>query len=252
MEYSRGPIIVCGAPRSGTRMTARILNVHPRVAITNEFPTECTAAAFDLLSTVENYMSAWPDRAEIVGWQSARATMMTDIWLNASSSYVRNKAKGAERIANKTPENERFFADFERLFTAHKPQYLFCVRHPERVLRSLKNMPWNSRSVRQNWKLWKASISTLLEMERSAGDRVFRVQVDRLEDADIAGLGERIFKFLGLGLDDAARQRFAGLGPAQPLTDIMSDNIVELTDKERRAIKREHHYTRFLEILGYE
>ena len=36
-SFATGPVIVCGNPRSGTRMHANILNTHPDIVITDEF-----------------------------------------------------------------------------------------------------------------------------------------------------------------------------------------------------------------------
>ena len=36
-SFATGPLIVCGNPRSGTRMHANVLNAHPEILITDEF-----------------------------------------------------------------------------------------------------------------------------------------------------------------------------------------------------------------------
>ena len=197
-------------------------------------------------------MAEWPDRSGMAEWPSSRADMMIDIWLGASSGYTRKKAKNASRFANKTPGNEHFFEDFEELFAACRPSYIFCVRHPERVLKSLKNMPWNNRSLRANWKMWKTSVLTLQTMERLAPGRVLRVQLDRSGDADLVELGERLYRFLGLGLDPSIRQELAGMRAAQPLSEVRGEDAVDLTDRERRMIKGDRKYDRLVNLLGYE
>lgn len=252
MADKEAPIIICGAPRSGTRMLVRILDLHPQLVVTNEFPFDCMGAALNLFSRLDGYMAEWPDRSEKVEWLSSRADMMIDIWLGASSAYTREKAKNARRFANKTPGNEHFFEDFEKLFAACRPSYIFCVRHPERVLKSLKNMPWNNRSLRANWKMWKSSVLTLQTMERLAPGRVMRVQLDRPGDADLVGLGERLYRFLGLDLDQSIRLELAGMGAAQPLSEVRSEDVVDLTDREMRIVRGDRRYGRLVKLLGYE
>lgn len=244
----RRPIIVCGMPRSGTRMIATYLEASPDVVITNEYPVSLLRSALlheaTLIRSLEKKRGTrWMRRFRREYW--------LEQWVLASRPQVQKKAKTARRIGNKTPGVEAFFEDFELAFAGQEPLYVYCARPPLKVLRSLYNMPWNDKSVRFNWERYKASIRDLARMVEKAPERVLMVRVDALQTRrDYVRLGRTLYRFVGEPITPERIQTFRGLRPAQPLSQVLRDQPTrELTAEDEGLVRSDPFYARLEQLL---
>lgn len=208
------PIIICGMPRSGTRMVATLLLQSPNIAITDEYP----------LTRLRN-------------GNNDSAQSLIKNWIAASQLRIQQKAWSAPRIGNKTPLVEMFFEEFEALFTATPPLYVYCLRSPLKVLQSLKSMPWNRYTVWQNWERYKESLRML---ERMMDDIPDRVMIARIEHS-IADVGRTLYQFVEEPVSEKQLAAFERIAPQQPLASVTQAREA-LTPQEKRFVQADCEY----------
>ena len=114
-----------------------------------------------------------------------------------------------DRIGSKTPSAERSFRILDDTFEENPPFYVYCLRSPYRVLRSMAAMPWmKDDPIDACLGFFQESWDALLELQRRDAGRVRVVQLDKVgasieERASFAG---DVLGFLGENLDDGVRR----------------------------------------------
>lgn len=167
------PILIGGAPRSGTTLLRAIINAHPNIVCGPELraiPALCvllanvSAASADVLKSQYGVSRAALDAA------------FADSIVEFTEPL--RLAAGKPRVAEKTPANVLHFPVLRRLFPESP---LLCIhRDPRDVVASLMGMDWRDAKSGNRLpittdpaaaaRLWIASID--IEM-RMAGDRAF-------------------------------------------------------------------------------
>lgn len=244
---SAGPVIVCGNPRSGTRMHANVLNAHPEILITDEH--HAIEAMRDLLAGFRRdvLLEKFPDRVAL----ERQAFLAKMIWLSNSGPRVAERGLRARILGNKTPKAELRFEALEEIFRAAPPRYVYCLRSAEKVLRSVKNLPnlrWSRDTVETNLKRYVRSVRCMEEMRARFPARVHVSVTDHLRpgmrNSDFfAGM----FAFVGAELDAATRTAIDALGPQNTMAAVRSATCqagaaVDLTAAEIRLIAETPEY----------
>lgn len=238
--------IICGYPRSGTRMIANILNRHPRAAVGPEVAGRIIQASMGVFEEYENYCGAAKRKeSRYQLWRAQRAPLMEKIWLAAAPQSVRKKAAESLVVANKTPRAERFFDFYERVFD--EPLWIYCMRDPYLVIRSLKNMPWNDQTVGERADDWVDSVRTYQRMISQRPGKTLLVRIDQHSVEDAARL---IWTHAGLEFDDDLVARAAALPVAQPASSVVK-KVVDLTDAERAVLNGNRMLQKLRAEMGY-
>jgi hypothetical protein len=192
------PLIVCGFPRSGTLMAAQALALSPEVELQGEM-----ALPDQTIGHLEA-LKAWHDgqgaRSEL--WRARSYEVMFDAFAGAAPGR-RIVRPNARYRGHKTPRHERYFDRYEALFDKAEapPRYVYCLRNPWAVWRSLKIMPWNSfRTVGAFIEAWGRSVETFERMQATAPGRVLLFDLDGFVAAEdpAAFLGATLYGPLGL------------------------------------------------------
>lgn len=236
------PVIVCGNPRSGTRMHANVLNTHPDILITDEFHAIEQSRA--LLSEFRrNCLLKKFSRDKVLVRQTYLAKM---IWLTYSIDRIAERGATARIIGNKTPQIERKYRILENIFRNAPPKYVYCLRAAPKVLRSVKNLSnlrWNRDSIETNLKRYIKSVECLEEMQAAFPDRVCVSVLDHLAPGTPNSVFfAPVFDFVGVELDDAVRAELDAMGAqntmdaVKKMTGNQNDATVELTAEETRYI----------------
>lgn len=154
---------------------------------------------------------------------------------------MRQKAKTARRVGNKTPSVEQFHSEFHDMLRPYEPQFIYCQRDPLKVLESLRNMPWRGQpSLQQRWQQYLGSLDRLDEMQASFPDRTLVVRVEELSTPDTyVAFGQTVFDYLGEDVSGDMASRLAELTPANR---VRKGEWQPLTDQERREISRMDRY----------
>lgn len=242
-----GPVIVCGNPRSGTRMHANVLNAHPEILITDEY--HAIEQMRDLLDGFRRdvLLRKFPDRVAL----ERQAFLARMIWLSNSGPRVAERGLGARILGNKTPKIELRHAALEDIFQSAPPRYVYCLRSAEKVLRSVKNLPnlrWSRDTVARNLKRYVRSVRCMEDIRARFPARVHVSVIDHLRpgmrNSDFfAGM----FAFVGAEPDAATRAAIDALGPQNTMATVRSATrqtgaAVDLTAEEMRLIAEAPDY----------
>lgn len=244
------PLIVCGNPRSGTRMHANVLNAHPEVVITDEFHglERMRAALSDFR---KNALLKKFSRQQTLQRQAFLAKMF---WLSYTVDRLGTRGFSARIIGNKTPQIERKFEILENVFFATPPRYVYCLRSAPKVLRSVKNLAnlrWNRDPVDVNLERYIASVRCMEEMRRRFPDRVCVSVMDHLRPGmPNSAFFAPVFAFAGVELTPEVRSAIDAMGAQNTMEAVKSSTgqaegaPVELTEKEVLLIERNEQYRR--------
>jgi hypothetical protein len=241
------PIIVCGNPRSGTRMHANVLNVHPDILITDEFHD---------LAYVRRFLSEFRrgkllkkfSRTKALERQAALAKF---IWLVHSVDRIANEGITAKYVGNKTPQLERHYKVLENIFYSCPPKYIYCLRSASKVLRSVKNLSnlrWSKDSVATNLSRYLRSVRRMEEMKIACPDRVYVSVIDHL----VPGMPNSVFfanafGFIGVDLTVDVRREIDQMKSQNTMEAVkavtkQTSNIIELSDEEANLIENSEEY----------
>lgn len=200
------PLIVCGFPRSGTLMCAQLLSASPEVELQGEMGRPDETLRF--LETIKAHQDS---KGPTEHWVAKSYDFAFDIF--AGVSRARRAVKpGAVWRGHKTPRQERFFARYEALFDrpdagAH---YVYCLRNPWSVWRSLKIMHWNKiPDVDHFVELWTQSIGHYETMVAQAPGRVHLFHLEAFIAAEDKTAFTREHLYLPLGVDETRLKRAA-------------------------------------------
>jgi hypothetical protein len=246
------PVVVCGNPRSGTRMHANALNAHPEVLITDEFHGIQHLHAFlsDFRTTRLKTFS--PDRA--LARQNFLAKMF---WLSCSIDRTLDRGLRVQIIGNKTPQIERHYRELERIFLNAPPKYVYCLRSAPKVLRSVKNFPnlrWNRDSVETNLARYIRSVRCMEEMRATFPERVCVSMIEHLKPGMTNGaFFARVFDFVGVTLTDAVGAKLNAMNAQNTLAQLKPGaKAIELSDAEMTLIARSRDYAAIRERYGLD
>ncbi|WP_444903976.1 sulfotransferase [Microbulbifer sp. CnH-101-E] len=240
------PVIILGNPRSGTRMCANVLNLHPDICITNEFHNvrmlmrradrQITSS---MMKNVEP--STLPIRKELI---------VKSYWLIRSNLRQIEKSYTAKIIGNKTPTAESYFEIYENIFSINKPIYVYCARNAYDVLRSIKNLKnirWNSLPFNDLFEKYKVSFRNFSKLKTRFPERVFIVNVDLYPKKPLFYFYKPIFDTLGIDCNEEFIGKINTMLPQNTMQNVKKRTkdltpIIELTDEEEQIISSCEEY----------
>jgi Sulfotransferase family len=249
-EPGADPIIVFGAPRSGTTYLQRILNAHPAVFVSHE--TRIFAWLHEALEVLPR------DDRNLVTYRDAFVAHMRRILSEAVLSFYRELAPDAIRWGDKNPHyadarNAGCLELTSELFP--EAQFIHIIRDGRDVVASLvrkrndDGTPWVT--FEQAHETWTSHVDVGSAFGRTlAPERYFELRYEKLIAADLA-LTRDLFSFLGLAVhpdvvtfverQQASRTPFSG--PTRDLSvDIGRSEWGNVFDEAQRA--------RSLELIG--
>ncbi len=190
----KAPVIVCGMPRSGTTFVGQLLRCHPGIAVADEFPLPVLLSVPQLLSEVGGLLSApfegWR-QAELSSVPLRKMRLLIQLWaaVTGDREQARRLLVPDIRPGVKTPSAELYYQFYEDVFALAPPLWIYCVRHPFKVLRSFASMPWASgKVVEQVSDLYRRSLEAYCELEHLASERVLPVGIDHAGDIGLPRL----------------------------------------------------------------
>lgn len=222
-------------------MLATILNKHPDVLITDEFKV-----FRDLSKLVVKIGQT--KKAKLPQWQSQKRFFAARVLAELTPGIFGKVPASVVVFGNKTPSAIEAISDIEYLFGSDV-KYIYCIRHPLRILRSLKNMPWNKNSVEQNFEAIARSVEIFNAMRSSRSFCVF--SVDKVTDffKEVTTLCE----FMEICIDDKVLSYLQD--DIKPVNSIKAhrgfENVVELSPDELIAVKRRKEYLAICNQFGY-
>lgn len=219
-------------------MHANVLSAHPEIVITDEFHDIGLLREHISKTRRGIYLKKF-DRETALLRQSMLAQYY---WLLASGSRVIEKAARASIVGNKTPQVERNFELYERLFSATPPRYVYCLRNARDVMRSvknLKNLRWNRDDVQTNMGRYINSVRAYETMRSRFPDRVFLSSIDHLKRSGVPAseFFEPMFEFVGVDVTDEVRLQIDAMSPQNTMDAVrrhtgQQDEVLDLTDEE--------------------
>lgn len=162
------PILLVGAPRSGTTLLRALLNRHPRIALCDEsffhFWLARRAKVFGDLADVANRTRAVDRYVELrrirrLGLDLTalrrhlieRSDSLPSLFLELMRFVA--AAAGKARCGDKTPHHALVASDLLQWFP--RARLVHVVRDPRDVVESLRRMPWSSGSLVSDARLWR-------------------------------------------------------------------------------------------------
>lgn len=241
------PIIVCGNPRSGTRMHANVLNTHPDIIITDEFHDLAHLRRFLSEFRRDKLLKKFPRPKAL----ERQATLAKLIWLVYSVDRIAEDGAAAKYLGNKTPQIERHYKILENIFFACPPKYVYCLRSAPKVLRSVKNLTnlrWNRDSVAVNLSRYLRSVRRMEEMKGAFPERIHVSVIDHLAPGMAnSEFFADTFRFLGVDLTNSVRKAVDAMESQNTLAAVrkvtkQTSRIVELSKEESDLIKSSKEY----------
>jgi uncharacterized protein (DUF2132 family) len=242
----RAPLIICGNPRSGTRMHANVFNAHPGVLISDEF--RAIHRVRDAITPVKK--SSLGKRFSEEEVKKREAMIAKFFWVATSTQATLEKLATAELIGNKTPQIEQKYEILEELFAATPPLYIYCLRNAPSVLRSVKNLTdlsWAKDSVEVNLERYLDSVRCFEKMKDAFPDRVRMSSVDHIVGSNSSFFGP-LFDFVGVTLDVDTASTIDDMGPQNTMVGILKKigqadkPKVDLTAEEVQLIDISEEY----------
>ena len=244
------PIIVFGAPRSGTTYLEEILNSHPDVFISHE--TRVFEWLHKALALAENDEFVLHHREAFVSHlRRAFPEVMRD--------FYRALAPDARYWGDKNPhyaepENIRCLDLIGELFPGSR--FIHIIRDGRDVVTSLmrkqaEGKPWvtSFEEAHDTWK-WHVHYGRLFSERLQSPDRYFELRYEHLV-ADDPAVAESMFRFLGIDfhpkVDKFCRSQFANRSPFQ---DPMRDLSKGATASDWPEVFNQQEQLRSLELIG--
>lgn len=165
------PIFIVGAPRSGTSLLRVMLNRHPAIGISDElyyfYYVYNRRNKFGDLNDqktrkmlVDRYLATERIRRLNLDLKSLNQTLLKEgdnyekFYLALMQFYARSYGKN--RYGEKTPQNAYFAEKLCDLYPDGR--LIHIIRDPRAVVASLMKMPWASKSIIRNVRIWCSSI----------------------------------------------------------------------------------------------
>jgi len=200
------PILLVGAPRSGTTLLRVMLNRHPRIELCDEsyfhFWIAARAQVFGDLENAANRERAVDRYLELrrirrLGHDlDALRRRLIDHSTSAATLFLElmrfhAAAAGKVRFGDKTPHHALVARELLRWFP--RARLVHLVRDPRDVAESLRRMPWSSGSLVTDTRLWRDCVDGV---ERCGPGAALVVRFEALVERPEAEL-RRVCEFLG-------------------------------------------------------
>ncbi len=165
------PIFIVGAPRSGTSLLRVMLNRHPNIGLCDEtyffYYVYHRQNAFGDLQNIENrrivierYLETARVRRLGLDLDALKQFLLEEgtNYENLFIAFLKFYAEsfGKNRYGEKTPQHAFEAEIISRIYPDCR--LIHIVRDPRDVVASLKRMPWGSKSVAANARLWVNSV----------------------------------------------------------------------------------------------
>jgi hypothetical protein len=196
VDPENSPIIVFGAPRSGTTYLAEILNQHPEVAISNEIRLMVWAHNVLNILTQQDEM-VYNERLELTAYLQKKLP-------NLLREFYREIRPGAKYWGDKNPhyaapQHQGCLETVTSLFSgAH---FIHIIRDGRDVISSIMRMGWADFDDAHEY--WKNQLDTGCAFgQTQPGEKYLEVRYEELVRED-AAIAEKIFAFLGIEMHPA-------------------------------------------------
>jgi len=203
VELEPDPIVVYGAPRSGTTYLEQVLNAHPEVFISHE--TRVFAWLHHALKLTSDHRLVANEREPFV--QHLRA-----VFPDVMRDFYRRLAPNTHYWGDKNPHyadpsNEGTLEMIAELFPGSR--FIHIIRDGRDVVSSLMRKRWNEEKP---WVTFEQAHYTWTRHVRIGGSfghtldrsRYFELRYEDLVADDVA-VADALFDFLGLELDAAVK-----------------------------------------------
>jgi hypothetical protein len=200
------PILLVGAPRSGTTLLRALLNRHPRIGLCDEsyfhFWIGRRERLFGDLADARNRARAVDRYLELrrirrLGFDlAALRRHLIDHATSAATLFLElmrfcAAAAGKVRFGDKTPHHALVARELLRWFP--RARLIHLVRDPRDVVESLRRMPWSSGSLVSDARLWRDCVDGV---ERCGPQAALAVRFETLVERPEAEL-RRVCEFIG-------------------------------------------------------
>lgn len=210
---AEGVVQICGYARSGTSMCRHLLHAHPDVYVTNELGRQVYPEFIRWLNRVDRLVQRVPGGSYRRRWRERRIGVVRDMWLALSKFREdRDAAESALLVGNKTPRAELYANELERALAGISVRYVYCLRDPQKVLRSKLNMALSNRNFEYGVKDLEASLRKMFELERAFPERVYIFSVDAYSKFP-KGVVRDLLDFLGVSTSPEIIESLAGMSP---------------------------------------
>ena len=206
------PILLVGAPRSGTSLLRAMLSRHPRIALCDESYFHYWIASrgrlFGDLAEAANRERAVDRYLELRRIQRLgldlpalrrhlieRSTGEASLFLELMKFCA--AAVGKVRFGDKTPHHALVARELLQWFP--RARLVHLVRDPRDVVESLRRMPWSSGSLVADARLWRDCVDGVARCDRNA---VLEIRFEDLVERPEAEL-RRVCEFVGEPFDAA-------------------------------------------------
>jgi Sulfotransferase family len=251
-RFVNRPIFIGGWPRGGTRMIADLVASHPHIITSDEVPRRMVSAAISLMETADSSIRRKRHRGNY--WSNIREDFFLNIIVNTYRPGIGVSHRVPSRFSNKTPFIEWFFDKIIDICATESPVFIYCVRHPKKVITSLKNMPWNTRSTDANLKLLMKSFHSFQEM-KARGVSVKVVQLDKVTSCHDARLNftKSVFDFLEEAMEDSILSFVERWPIAQPTSRVLKEKTPTVLDeREEQLLYVSPNYKQLCDAFGYD
>jgi len=206
------PVVVCGMPRSGTRMMTDLLNSVDEVLIQNEIPYDVMVKYFEFVNFVDDFYKEFKKRNPKRSgneWAREKASLTHLFFTFTNKMGALYKDTKLTHFGYKTPSIERAFKDFEKSFgEGLKPYYIYCSRTPDKCWKSVKQMGYLT-DVDLFISRYRRSHKNFLEIIKTDESRAIGFNLDEYiaSEDKFSFLKENIFSKIGIDLKDSDKDK---------------------------------------------
>ncbi|MGA2232109.1 MAG: sulfotransferase [Tepidisphaeraceae bacterium] len=204
------PFFIVGHVRSGTTLTAAILDRHSKIAVppeTHFFTQVCQDMRADQTADRQFMVDRFFDRRRVRDLGLHRDELLqrletveptwANLFLEALKLYAQRRGKAI--IGEKTPDHSRHASQLLGLFPAS--HLIWVIRDGRDAVLSLMNVPWKKHSHLALHALnWQSTITRMLACERQFPGRILRVRFEDLVTSPQAE-ATRLCDFLGVDFE---------------------------------------------------
>jgi hypothetical protein len=199
IDSKNSPIVIFGAPRSGTTYLTEILNQHPEVEITNE--VRIMAWAHQVLNVLpqDNEM-IYNERSEFVAYLKSRLPgLIQDFY---GQQHPAGKYWGDKNPHYAAPEQAGCLETIASLFP--QAHFIHVIRDGRDVVASVLRLGWADFEDAHTY--WKQQLDVGCAFgQTQPDDRYLEVRYEDLV-ADDMTMAEKMFDFLGIEIASPVRQ----------------------------------------------
>lgn len=250
------PIIICGVARSGTTFARDLLDAHPDIAMSDEFFIYKMPSIEALFTEIETAFVSLVNRGD---WSERKGSLMRMFWFYTSKGFRIERGMTTRRFGNKTPGAEHYIQFYDSVFEGNRPIYVYLLREGEKVFLSRYNVSWgNVPPIQGQLKRYIDSIETIENFREQNLDRVFILQLDRIEPTFEARLKEtkKLFSFIGEDVLDDMLPFMREWRPIQTtehaLRKTSTPKLHELPNEAKQFLGNNKKYQSLMEKYAYK